>query len=322
MRNHMKERFGGDDNIVLTPPLPNSLNIELNNTCNHKCIFCGYHGKYGKVSLTPSVLEIEFVKRVLDESSRLGIGSKEVGFYLSGEAFLYNDLAEVISYASAKGFKYIFITTNGALAIPEKMKQVVDSGLSSIRFSINGSDRETYKEMHCKDDFDNVVRNLQWLSEYREKNHIDIGISISCVLTKKTKDIEKRMRDCFERYVDDMIFLPVQVDELRKSDYIDKEIRLVDDTRATINKDYVCPIVFNTMYISSDGNVVPCCKAPGTGVSFANLKEDFDLEKAWYGEEYKRYRLIFLEDGNDDGTLCKNCIMRKYGINRLTTEEL
>ena len=46
MQKHMRERLGKVFHAVMEPPLPASLNIELNNTCNQKCVFCPFHGKY------------------------------------------------------------------------------------------------------------------------------------------------------------------------------------------------------------------------------------------------------------------------------------
>lgn len=140
MKEHMKNRFGGDSNISLNPPLPESLNIELNNTCNHKCVFCPLHGPYVP-NLKPFVMDFDFVKKILLQAKELGIGRKELGFYLAGEVFLYKQFAQVIRFAKELGFTYTFITTNGALANPKIMKEVIDAGLDSIRFSVNASDR-------------------------------------------------------------------------------------------------------------------------------------------------------------------------------------
>lgn len=54
MRKHLEERFGKVFNLQKNPPLPKSLNIELNSTCNQSCVFCPFHGKFapGKLFLT------------------------------------------------------------------------------------------------------------------------------------------------------------------------------------------------------------------------------------------------------------------------------
>ena len=61
------------------------------------------------------------------------------------------------------------MTTNGAMADPEKMKKVLDAGLDSIRISINAVDREMYKVLHGKDDFEIVLENIRFMREYIDK---------------------------------------------------------------------------------------------------------------------------------------------------------
>lgn len=319
MRKHMEERFGKVFNYSLNPPLPASLNVELNNTCNQKCVFCGYHGRYGIHKLRPAVLELDFVKKILDQAKMLGIGNKEVGFYLAGEAFLYKELAEVIRYAKTLEFPYTFLTTNGALAGKERMEEVVNAGLDSIRFSVNAGDRETYKEIHGVDDFERVLENIKYLDQYRKKNNINIAVSISCVVTKKTKFVQNDIERIFAPYVDDILFIPVRLSRLKKLQVLKDEFEMIDDS-GEIDFDYVCPVLFDTMYISSEGKVIPCCSAYDTGVEFADLYENFDLKKAWYSENYDKYRKIFVDGASDNETICKTCTLRHKGAGKLSME--
>lgn len=256
MRKHMEERLGKVFNYSLHPPLPASLNIELNNTCNQKCVFCPFHGKYAVREPKPAILKMDFVKKILDQAKALGIGSKEVGFYLAGEAFLYNGLAEVIKYAKSLGFSYTFLTTNGALATKEKMEAVIDAGLDSIRFSINAGDRETYKEIHGTDDFEQVLENVKYLDTYRKKNHVNVAVSISCVVTKKTRNVQKDINRIFRSYVDDILYIPVMLSRLKKLQVLKDEFEMQDDS-GEINSDYICPVLFDAMYINSEGGGSP-----------------------------------------------------------------
>ncbi len=315
MREHFLDRFGGADNLTMNPPLPTSLNIELNNTCNQKCVFCRFHGKHSKQGgITPAVMDFDFAQKIMNQAVECGIGSKEIGFYLAGEAFMYKRFEDIVSYAKQLGFPYVFLTTNGALANPDRMKTVIDAGIDSVRFSVNAADRETYAKLHGADDFDKVLDNIKFLYEYREKTHKNIAISLSCVLTYKTLDIKADMEKIFGKYVDDILFIPVQLVGLENCDYLEDEIRLLDFSQAQKRKDWVCPILFNTMYISADGYVIPCCNAYDYDVKFWNLKEKFDMEGAWNCEAYRRYRAIFLENESDRGTICSSCVSRLDGI--------
>lgn len=316
MRKHLKERFGGKSNFIDVPPLPSSLNIELNNTCNQRCVFCPYHGEYAPIIPQAAVMTFEKAVEILDEAKKLGIGEKEVGFYFSGEVFLYRDLARIIKYAKKIGFKYTFITTNGALASRDKMKDVLDAGLDSIRFSVNAADRQSYLEIHGKDDFDKVLENIKFMHQYILDNSLKVATSISCVLTKKTADIQNQIRETFGEYVDDILFIPVMLNRLKcGQDFIEK-YQMIDDSKAQVNPNFICPILFNTMYINANLEVVPCCDAYHENCSFYDLKENLDLEAAWRSDKFIKYRNIFLKGADDNGTVCENCMLRKKGVER------
>lgn len=316
MREHMTERLGEKSNFSLNPPLPECLNIEVNNTCNQRCVFCPYHGMYAPRALHPAVLDIEFVKKLMRQAYELGIGRNEIGFYLAGEAFLYKGLAELIAYAKELGFKYIFLTTNGALATPERMRAVIDAGLDSIRFSVNAPEREMYKELHGKDDYDIVLENIREMHKYLTENHIKVATSLSCVITKKTLRIEKRMREIFEPYFEDIMFIPVMLSRLTNIAEVREKYEVIDDGDMMLNPDFICPLLFNSMYINALGRVVPCCNSYDEEVYFADLKVNSSLKDAWESEGYNRYRKIFLNGDSDKGTICETCLMRRKTVKR------
>ena len=320
MQEHMRERLGKVFHANMNPPLPKSLNIELNNTCNQKCVFCPFHGKYAVKKVEPAVLSKDFVKKMLTQAKSLGIGEKEVGFYLAGEAFLYPDLPDIISYTKKLGFKYTFLTTNGALADTEKMEAVINAGLDSIRFSVNAPDAETYAELHGRDDFTQVLQNIKYMHEYIQKNNCNIATSLSCVITKKTVGIEQDMKRIFSQYVDDIVFIPVMLERLNNLDELREMYEVISDEGASIDKSWICPVLFDTMYINAMGQVVPCCNAYDEDVFFADLKKDNDMIKAWNSKGFMQYRSIFLQGASDENTICKNCILRKKGVGRFLYE--
>ena len=321
MREHMTGRLGESSSFSLNPPLPECLNIEVNNTCNQKCVFCPYHGLYAPKAIHPAILSVDFVKELMCQAYELGIGRKEIGFYLAGEAFLYKGLAELIAFAKELGFKYTFLTTNGALATPERMREVLDAGLDSIRFSVNAPQRELYRELHGKDDYDTVIRNIKEMHQYITKNHIKVATSLSCVITKKTIGIEKQMREIFEPYFEDIIFIPVMLSRLTNIAEVKEKYEVIDDRDVMFNPDFICPLLFNTMYINAFGKVVPCCNSYDEEVYFADLKVNPSLKDAWESDGYNKYRKIFLKGDSDKGTICETCLMRKKTVKRFIYDD-
>ena len=320
MREHFNDRFDGKANFVDNPPLPDSLNIELNSGCNQACEFCPFHGRYALNHPPIATMKYEDAISILDQAKKLGIGRKEVGFYLSGEAFLHKDLSRIIKYAKELGFKYTFITSNGALADEEKMKGVLDAGLDSIRFSINADNRELYEEIHGRDDFDKVVDNVRFTHEYITNNHLPVSTSISCVLTKRTQGIKTNIRDLFSEYVDDIIFIPLSLLRLNCDDEYRQENQMFDERMLSVDKSKVCPMLFNTMYIGANMTVMPCCEAYDDNAVFYDLNKDFNLENAWYSDAYRYHRGIFLHGNDDSNTICHRCYIRIAKISDIYVE--
>lgn len=310
MRKHWEERYNHSDNVGEKPPMPQSLNLEVNNTCNQKCIFCSCHGLRAKCVPKPAVMDYAFARAILEQASSLGIGKKELGFYIGGEPLLYTRIVELIKDAKQMGFPYVYLTTNGALANPEKMSALLDAGLDSIRFSVNAVDDSTYALIHGKDDFRNVVSNIQFMHEYIEKEHLDVATSISCVLTKKTKDIEEKMKVMFGELVDDIVFFPAYFSGLNIDEDFLEEFGIPLEKEEEIN-DFICPVPFNSMYIDAEGRVLHCCESYGESIPVMDLKDHLDLEKAWNSPEMMRYRVVFLEGASDEGTACRGCHLRR-----------
>lgn len=320
MRQHMKERLGEVTHFCENPPLPQSLNIELNSTCNHSCVFCPFHGKYAPNRPFLTAMEKKKAMALIDMAWKYGIGKKEIGFYITGEPFLYKDLPEIISYAKKTGYEYTFITTNGALATPDRMKAVLDAGLDSIRISINAADRKQYYETHGRDDFDTVIDNLKYMHEYIKENSLKVATSISCVITRKTKGIQKKIKEIFGQYVDDILFIPVILRRLKSDERFVQEYQLIDDSQVGGKPDFICPLLFDTMYINANLEVVPCCEANDTDCVFYDLKQDFDLKNAWNSAKYREYRNLYLHQDDLANTICENCTLRLQGLERIMLE--
>ena len=319
MITHFKERFGVDNNLSIEPDFPGALNIELNNTCNQQCIFCEYHSPrspYAK-ELKSCVMDKEFVCEILSQAWELGIGKKELGLYSAGEVFLYKDFAEIVRYAKSLGFPYIFVTTNGVLATPKKLIEVINSGLDSIRFSVNAATRETYRSMHGRDDFDRVIDNIRCMREYLDKNNIQMNTSVSYVVTKENIEEISKAKELLKNLVDEILFIPViglskwdkELSERLSLDEYEEKDRVE-------NYNLSCPIPFNTMYITSAGKVKLCCNTYKTDIETYDLTNDLNLEAAWKSRVYQKYRKAFIEK-NIKGTVCENCRQVKQGVSRV-----
>lgn len=310
MKERMEKRFNKGGNGVelsIHPQLPGSLNIELTSACNHNCVFCPYHSwmlpeEERRASHTMSY---ETVDMLLTKASREGVGTDEVGFHMTGESVLHKDFAKCVKRAKELGFRYVFTTTNGVYMTPERFVEVADAGLDSLRFSINGYDKESYKTAHGKDDFHTVLENVKFMSKYKKDHNLKMVTSISVVMTKQTFKHKERFVELFDGLADELVFIPVL-----SLERISDEAQQTYGFKTTGEYEYTpCPTVFNSMYISSEGYVVPCCSTTKIdGMVLGNIHETEELKDIWLNEAFSDLRQKFI-DSDIPQQWCEGCAL-------------
>ena len=122
-------------------PAPRSVKIELTSQCNYRCGFCAHRLRMKD----RGEMDRGFYERVVGEMVDAGV--EELGLFYIGESFMCDWLPDAIRYAKDRGIKYAFLTTNGSLAKPERVKACMEAGLDSLKFSMNNADEEQFKEI-------------------------------------------------------------------------------------------------------------------------------------------------------------------------------
>lgn len=282
------------------PSFPNNMLVELSNICNHECIFCAN----SKMTRRKGEIDRGFLYRILIEAYNLGV--TDVGFYATGEPFMNKNLLEYIKKAKEIGYRYVYLTTNGALVNHEKAKQILEVGLDSIKFSINAGTRETYLLIHGRDDFNKVIDNLKYINECRKKTEKDIKLYVSYVVTKQNENEKEILKELIKDIVDDIIFV-----EVRNQGGLMYEINdylVLEDKKYEI-KNPPCPLPFNSLHITYEGYLTACCIDFQNYLVVSNLNET-SLEDAWKSEEFIKLREMHLNNALE-GTLCYNCLNNK-----------
>ena len=111
-------------------PAPRSVKIEITATCNYHCSFC-----VKSLQKADGNMDRGFYSSIIREMRDAGV--EELGVFYIGESFTCKWLPEAIQEAKAVGYPYVFLTTNGSAATPERVKACMEAGLDSLKFSIN-----------------------------------------------------------------------------------------------------------------------------------------------------------------------------------------
>lgn len=122
--------------------LPILSEVALTYACNIKCRFCYAACTQKEVD---NQLNTAGFKRVLD-IIRYEAEVPSVSF-TGGEPTTYEDLPELIHYASSNNKMRVNLITNGTLITPQKAKEFVDAGLSSAQVSIESAISQEHDEI-------------------------------------------------------------------------------------------------------------------------------------------------------------------------------
>lgn len=287
-----------------TPAGPREVFIDITNACNHKCTFCS--NQY-LTTVAHASLDSDFVFELIDQCVEAGV--KDIGMYATGEPFLRPDLAKYIGYAKKRGIEYVFISTNGALATPEKAKPVLDAGLDSVKFSVNAGTRESYLKVHGRDEFDKVISHIKWFHSYREESGLKYGIYFSMVPTHIAKGEFEALRDLLAPYVDDKDLRGISnqggnMFENREKGNVDPNNVLGSMNNS--QKLGKCPDPFFRCTITPQGFLTPCVVDYQNYLCVADLHKT-TLKEAWNNEKLVELRKRHIKESLD-GLICKNCL--------------
>lgn len=306
-------QLGQFDASTLTPPFPKVALVELSNGCNHACVFCANP----RMERRKSVLDFRLFERFVHEA--VGLGLEEVGLYTTGEPFVTKNLDQYVSGAKNAGIRYIFLTTNGALATPDRVVPVVEAGLSSIKFSVNAGSRETYAVVHGHDDFDKVIENMRFLSRYRQVHAPHLKVFASCVVTRFVEREKDRVKELLLPLVDDLVFIGVDGQQGQSVDQLAHLQSTMSPYVPSAGNADPCAMLWNRVHVTCEGYLTLCCVDYENALTYADLNGPGTLQEAWNNATIVKMRARH-KSQNLQGTLCRNCL---YGskdiVNPLTT---
>ena len=226
-----------------------------------------------------------------------------------GEPTLHPKMISWIRTARANGV-ICHINTNGYKIDDEMIAAFIDIPLDSIKFSFQGVDAKSYREMRNKDFFEGLLSVVMKLYEKRNNQPYPF-IHISTTITYETGDQVEMFKNLTSRFTDRVsvgrtILEHMDVNTGKLSDEERERLRCLKDQESVI-KDYVeCPEVFDKLSINWDGTVSACCKDYDNFMVIGDIREN-SIKEIWRSEKMNEYRHMLAEMRHSELDLCKTC---------------
>jgi len=292
---------------VPAPPCPRSVKIELTARCNYACSFCARSMRLRD----QKDMDRALFSRLALEMREAGV--EELGLFYLGESFLIPWLPEAIAYAKGVGYPYVFLTTNGSLATPQRVQQCMDAGLDSLKFSFNYADAEQFADItRVKASyFDAMKRHIKEAHRIRAEGGYKTGLYASYI--EYDGEQGARMNEAIAEiapYVDEVYALPLynQADLVTGAEKQAGWMPTAGNRgrAAALREPLPCWSIFTEGHVTWDGKLSACCFDHDGRFHMGDLTRQSFMD-AWHSATFNALRAAHLRR-DVTGTVCEKCV--------------
>lgn len=286
------------------PDFPRLIDIEITNSCNFRCIFCPTGNR--SMKRPTGFMDFGTFVRIIEQCQDRCHGVRFIGW---GEPLLHPDISKYVDYATQSDI-LTHINTNASKLTMILAEELVDAGLSSIKFSFQGIDAESYKKMRKTDFFEGMIKAIERMNTARGHRKFPY-IAASTSTTNETKEEIESFKERLEPIVDSLsigktIFGFMDLAAARLTPQEREMIEgLIEIEEKTLKHPDPCPEVYDKLTIQWDGTVRVCCNDHSGETNLGNVRTS-TLEDIWTHPVLTHYRER-LSQKEYSGPLCSTC---------------
>ncbi len=182
--------------------------IDLSNKCQLKCVMC--HFSHPEFVGNPEEMSRELLEKVAADTFPL---AHEVVPSSSAEPLLSRELPRALELCQEYRVPYFHFSTNGVSLNDRIIDKVLETGMSSITFSIDSHVKETFEAIRTPAPFSKVIEKLDLM--VRRKREFGSGLPkiyvTSVLMRKNIEEMPEFIRFMKDRGVDALNFVHMGV---------------------------------------------------------------------------------------------------------------
>ena len=318
MKAKIKPRIDLDNRTNLETVIPLSVPfvifVDPSDLCNFKCKFC----PSGDVNLMKQsgrslkTMDFDLYKKIINDICEFEKPIKVLRLYKDGEPLLNPRFADMINYAREKKCsERIDTTTNASLLNPKLNLKIIEARLDRINISIEGVNEQQYLDFsNYKINFDKFVSNIRHF--YENKND-DCEVIVKINGDTISDDDKKKFYEIFGDIADGVFIEHIM------SCWPEFELKGVEVNQEfgiygqKIKEVLVCPYVFYSFSINSDGSASLCFLDWARKLIIGDARTE-SVKDIWNGEKLLNYQKMFLMKKRKQHPVCHNCGQMSHGL--------
>lgn len=293
-----------DEKMANMPDFPRVMDVELTNVCNFHCLMCPVG--IGVQNRPKGYMSEEVFGRVLEESA---LHKTPLRFILWGEPTLHPHWLEWFERCVSRGVPVHF-NTNGSRLDEAQMRRLVEIGVQSVKFSFQGVDRKSYREMRNTDYYEELLAKVKMLHDIRGEAPSPY-IHVSTTITYEGPELVDEFRKRLEPITDKVSVGRTELGrfDMSKAKLSEEENAALEKMRRDdklVRKHPRCPEAFDKLSVYWDGRVSVCCRDFDAAMLVGDIREQ-SLAEIWRSEAAFGYRRALQRGEYDRFTLCRVC---------------
>jgi MoaA/NifB/PqqE/SkfB family radical SAM enzyme len=310
-RINLEKRTKLEEVIPLKAPFV--IFVDPSDRCNFGCKFCPTGNKQlmKEIGRPLKAMNFDLFKKIIDDIQEFEQPIKVLRLYKDGEPLLNARFADMVKYAKDNPkILSVDTTTNASLLSPKRNLEIIKAGLDRINISIEGISSKQYKEFsNYKIKFDKFVENIQHFYENRNQCEVIIKINGDII----SEDDKKLFHEIFHNTADGISIEHVmscwpdfELDGVQ----VNQEVGVYGQA---IKEVMICPYVFYSFSINSDGSASLCFLDWSRNLLIGNVNEASVLE-IWNGGKIRAYQEMFLMKKRKEHPVCRACGQMTHGL--------
>jgi MoaA/NifB/PqqE/SkfB family radical SAM enzyme len=286
--------------------------VEPANVCNLQCPLCFTVSQ--NPSRPPAFLSLQRFRQFIDE---LGDYLLLIVLWNWGEPFLNPHLTSLIAYAAAKNI-LVHTSTNGNVSFSEETAdQIIDSGLASLVFGVDGALPETYRTYRQGGDLERVKENIRLLVRAKKRKSSATPLLTLRFVAMQHNEAELPLAEKMARDLG-VDFFSVKSVDMHPDQGKDLErhfcpsaakyqrYEYIDGTLKRVKRPFECMRPWKRITLDALGQVISCEYDYKNFHAFGEAGDGASALKAWKSKSARIFRQHF-HKGHNGYYHCKTC---------------
>ena len=285
------------------PPFPLSLDLEVNASCNLKCVMCvmGNPDYVNPLAHSPLMDQTLYI-RLMDQARQHGLPAMTFGFL--SEPLLRKELADMIDLARVSGIMDIRLGTNGALLTRKVSRELIDAGLTRLEISVDAVNEATYRRIRRGADLHTIKANILGFLEERDRAGANLPILRLSFL--RLPDNQDEENDFLMEWLDKADLFSIQDPIYFEDAPISRTVRFGP---SSIDASYRCAQPWQRLIVRANGDIYPCCSLYGLEMKIGSAN-DSSIKEIWDHAAMSNLRTLHKEGRFRENKICAHCAAR------------